>query len=91
MKKEIIIEFKKEEAIQVELKDNEIEFDMSNVISLYDGEEYKGNYEVTPQVTSQILKTKNKVMMQDMTIKEIPYYEVGNLANGNTVYIGKEL
>lgn len=52
---------------------------------------YQGNYEVTPKVTQQILSTKNKVMTDNLKIKEIPYFETNNNSGGNTVYIGKEI
>lgn len=54
-------------------------------------EYYDGNYEVTPKVTEQTLLTAQKIMKQDVRIKEIPYFEVGNLSGGNTVYIGNEV
>ena len=52
---------------------------------------YTGSYEVTPKTESQELFTKQKLMTDDVTIKAIPYYNVGNLAGGSTVYIGKEI
>lgn len=52
---------------------------------------YTGDYEITPEIEGQTLSTTNRLMMQDMTINPIPYYDVGNLAGGSTVYIGKEL
>ena len=52
-------------------------------------ETYKGTYEVTPKVHPQSLPTKNKVMKEDVSILEIPYYETSNLF-GKTVYIGGE-
>ena len=55
------------------------------------GEYYTGEYEVTPKVKMQTLGTKEKVMKNDVTIKEIPYAEVTNLANGKTVTIGSEV
>lgn len=51
------------------------------------GEEYKGSYEVTPKVEAQILQTAEKVMRDDVTIKEIPYVEVTNPAGGTTIII----
>lgn len=55
------------------------------------GEPYKGDYEVTPKITEQVMATKNKVMTQDTTIRAIPYFETGNNSGGNTVYIGREV
>ena len=52
-------------------------------------EDYLGDYEVTPQSEEVSLKTTNKIMRNDMTIRAIPYFCVGNNAGGNTVYIGE--
>lgn len=51
-------------------------------------EYYEGSYEIKPDINSQVMPTKNKVMRDDVTIKAIPYAEVTNLANGITVTIG---
>lgn len=56
-----------------------------------DVEEYKGSYEVTPQVEEQTLSTARKVMRNDMKIKKIPYFETSNNSGGNTVFIGSEV
>lgn len=52
--------------------------------------QYEGDYEVIPKVTSQVLKTKQKVMTDDLTVKEVPVYEVSNTSGGTTIYIAKE-
>ena len=52
---------------------------------------YNGNYTVTPSVEEQTLKTANKKMLEDVTVKKIPFYETSNLSGGNTVYIGSEV
>lgn len=46
------------------------------------------NYTITPSTLEQTLDTKGKFMQNDLTIKEIPYYEVSNTSGGNTVHIG---
>lgn len=51
------------------------------------GEQYEGAYEVTPSIEEQILQTAEKVMKDDLKIKEIPYAEVSNPAGGTTVII----
>ena len=51
-------------------------------------EDYTGEYEITPKVTAQVIETADKHMISDLTVKEIPYYEVSNQANGKTVLIG---
>lgn len=54
-------------------------------------EQYTGPYEVVPKVNSQTLSTARKMMRDDITVREVPYYEVSNQFGGNTVYIAKEL
>lgn len=54
-------------------------------------EVYSGSYTVTPSVEAQLLPTAEKFMKYDMTVKAIPFFNVGNTAGGSTVYIGKEL
>lgn len=51
---------------------------------------YEGSYKAVPQVTAQTLETKQKFLINDITICEIPYFDVTNTAGGSTVYIGKE-
>ena len=52
------------------------------------GEEFEGDYEVTPKVEAQTLQTRNKLMKADVSIKEIPFFDVSNTSGGSTVYIG---
>lgn len=52
---------------------------------------YEGDYEVTPRVEGQELKTKHLYMTDDVTIHAIPFFEVGNTSGGNTVYIANEI
>lgn len=52
---------------------------------------YEGDYSVTPTVSSQTLQTAQKLMREDLTIKEIPYFVVSNASGGDTVYIAKEV
>lgn len=54
-------------------------------------EQYTGPYEVVPKVNSQTLSTARKMLRDDITVREVPYYEVSNQFGGNTVYIAKEL
>lgn len=49
---------------------------------------YSGDYDVVPQIESQILNTSDKLMSKDMTIKAIPYYSVSNEYDGETIIIG---
>ena len=49
---------------------------------------YPGPYNVTPKSYDQTLNTKNLLMINDTTVKEIPYFEVSNTQGGFTVTIG---
>lgn len=50
---------------------------------------YTGPYTVTPEAfNSQTLSTRNKLMIDDVTVEEIPYREEDNASGGKTVYIG---
>lgn len=60
-----------------------------NVGGMIQQESYNGSYEITPTIEQQILQTKNKTMINDLTIKSIPYSEVTNTSNGITVTIGE--
>lgn len=52
---------------------------------------YEGLYEVTPKIDAQTIPTAKKFMTDDMTVKAIPYYNVSNIAGGNTIFIGNEV
>ena len=55
------------------------------------GDPYDGDYIITPQIDEQIMPTKNKIMLNDVTISAIPFFNVGNTSGGSTVYIAKEV
>lgn len=55
------------------------------------GELYEGDYTVIPRVVEQTMPTKNRVLVEDMKIKEIPFFNVSNTSGGSTVYIGNEV
>lgn len=51
---------------------------------------YEGKYEVTPKTyDEQVLPTRNKRMINNLTVKKIPQYEVSN-DSGYTLIIGDE-
>lgn len=52
---------------------------------------YTGAYTVTPKREKQVLPTANKLMAEDVTVKEIPYSVTSNTAGGTTFYIGKKV
>ena len=54
-----------------------------------DVEVYDGDYDVTPQLDSEVvLATGRKKMKSDVTVKKIPQYEVSNEAGGTTLILG---
>lgn len=54
-------------------------------------EEYDGEYQVTSRANASYqLETKNKLLVENIEVKEIPYYETSNNSGGVTIYIGKD-
>lgn len=51
---------------------------------------YDGEYEITPKLQEQILKTASKTMRKNVTIKEVPVSETTNPDGGTTVVIAYE-
>ena len=49
---------------------------------------YEGPYMVTPDFTSQVLETAEKMMSDDVIVDEIPVAEVTNPAGGLTLTVG---
>lgn len=54
------------------------------------GEEYTGPTTVTPSGSAQTLPTAHKYLSQDITLREIQRWDVGNPSGGKTVFIGEE-
>ena len=71
-------------------EDEEMELDFGEITEVQHGyDPYEGPYEVTPLAYQDIiLKTKDKNMTEDVTVKEIPIAEVSNPAGGLTLTIG---
>lgn len=60
-----------------------------NVVEGYWPDTYDGEYIFTSDVhNDQEVDTSKKLMIRDITIKKIPYFETSNLS-GETVYIGE--
>lgn len=53
-------------------------------------ENYPGPYEVTPKGSEQELETENKYLTDNIIVREIKRWDVGNTSGGNTVYIGED-
>lgn len=49
---------------------------------------YTGETEVSPDFTEQTLETKEKYMLDDVTVHAIDVYRVDNTSGGRTVFIG---
>lgn len=72
--------------------------DEGKVLTVVDGvwaakelPKYEGTYEITPLANEQTtLLTAQKFMTDNVTVKEIPYFETSN-QSGSTVYIGTEV
>lgn len=77
--------------VALDVSDMEIPIDIElfgNVVSRAGLEDYEGPYEVLPLITTQILPTTDKHMLDDVTIHMIPTREVQNLSGGVTFVIG---
>ena len=64
--------------------------EVGKTISVKEYETYLGDYKVNPKLIKQTLETRSKVMYDNVTINEIPVYEVSNTSGGTTIYIAKE-
>ena len=51
-------------------------------------EYYEGPYRVTPIFADQVLETAQKLMLDDVTVLEIPVAKTTNIGGGYTVTIG---
>lgn len=49
---------------------------------------YTGEYEVIPKFTEEVLKTKNKLMKDNVVVYPIEVARVSNPSGGTTIYIG---
>lgn len=62
---------------------------ISGAVSAFDL--YTGDYAVTPLAREAVvLPTHNKLMVSDITVLEVPYFETSN-ESGHTVYIASEV
>lgn len=72
-------------------EDPVVNFDLEQSIQIVQTEYYRGEYIVTPKMfEGTVLPTKEKMMADDVTVLEVPYYEVTNETGGTTVYIATE-
>ena len=55
------------------------------------GETYQGDTTVIPKARVDIiLPTRDTVVREDITVKQVPFFATSNEAGGNTIYIAKE-
>lgn len=76
---------------RTEFTNNAVNFDMSfdKVVKVYADDVYRGEYEITPKLYEDtVLFTSNLIMLNDMTIHEIPVTKTSNPYGGQTVLIG---
>ena len=90
------VNFGAEKKINIKLREIDQSFkpncgEIHKVIEYVGGEVYEGEYIVTPKVTGQTMPTKDRVLVEDMTIKPIPFFNTSNNSGGTTVYIGSEV
>ena len=69
---------------------SEVQMQMSIGVaySIVDGDWYDGEYDVTPMLTEQELATRDKLMRNNVTVREIPIVSTSNPYGGQTVVIG---
>lgn len=60
-------------------------------LNVSDNEIYRGEHEVVPQTFEQVLDTSHKYLLDNVTVRSIPFFEIGNESGGNTIYIGSEV
>lgn len=53
------------------------------------GDPYGGEYEVVPSFSAKTLPTRDKRLLNDITIHSIPVSRTSNPAGGKTIYIGE--
>lgn len=86
---ELKTEFSENLLLDVQFQEStSMDIDMGQVIEVPTAPPYKGEYEVIPKFTEEILKTKNKLMKDNVVVYPIEVARVSNPSGGTTVYIG---
>lgn len=80
--------------IDLEVESDVLEFDLevdqTIVVNHIEGKRYDGEYVVTPLAKNEVvLETSGKIMLDDVTVRKVPYFETSNESGGYTVYIGE--
>ena len=79
-----------ESTLEIETLEFESTLDSAVVIGSGDLPYYDGPTVVDPRKEVQILETKNKALLDDITVKQIYRLDTQNLSGGVTVTIGLE-
>lgn len=58
-------------------------------VTTAEGDPYAGDYDVTPNFERQTLKTRNRLMLDDVTVRAISVSRTTNPSGGKTIYIGE--
>lgn len=74
--------------IDAEIDDSPIELTIGVGFNDCSHEYYRGSYLVIPKFEDQVLDTDEKLMKDNLTVKEIPVARVPNTSGGYTVTIG---
>lgn len=84
------VKFNEVEDFKVKFVHQECTFKPSfgEIFTIHTEDVYEGPYDVVPRVYEQILETKDKLMLNDVTVEIIPRSYVINQKNGYTVTIG---
>lgn len=87
MKLSVIFKPQKPLKVKIDAARVGVTFGTPVVKEYVDAPVYTGEYVVTPLAHEQtVLETSGKRMVDDVTVREVPYYEVSNV-KGKTVYI----
>lgn len=72
------------------LEPNNIKVTFKQILIGEIGQEYDGEYIIIPRFQDQTLYTKDKKLIKNVVVKQIPTYEALNSAGGFTITIGEE-
>ena len=75
--------------IDLDVSDDNLEIEMEQAVVINPYSTYTGTYDVTPLITSQILYTNEKLMMDDVRVDMIPTREEYNAQGGVTFIVGE--
>ena len=65
---------------------------LEDSVFTYQAPVYEGEYNVIPKAyEEQVLQTKEKTLLENVTVQKVPFYEVSNTSGGNTVNIAIEI